>query len=238
MAVVKGSQTLWSVLNVDSGGNLVEASELDIEDVTDVSPISSSDDVSTSAPLRPMGQTPIQEPFVTAIGYPSFDITCRVSEPGTSHARLVGARYRGGRVGIRLKRYDDQQRLVGTRTFFCIVTGYTESASPSEQHSYTFSLGILVPEGPFLSLPIGPFYMAASDTQSVILTDYFANASTFALGTVDPATNASASANYTASTSTVAITAHATNKGTTMIPVTASATGQRDATFTIVVVVA
>lgn len=237
MAVVKGSQTLWSVLNVDAGGNVLEASEIDIEDVTDVGEISSSDDVSTSAPLRPMGQTPIQEPFVTAIGYPTFDLTCRISEPGTSHARLVGARYRGGRVGIRLKRYDDQQRLVGTRTFLCIVTGFTESVSPSEQHQYTFSLGILVPEGPFLSIPIGPFYLAASGTQSVVLTDYFANADSFALGTLDPASNASASANYTASTMTLAITADASRTGTTMIPVTASRTGQTSASYTIVVVV-
>ena len=227
MAVRVGSEDVIYIYNADANGRKIEATRALLARRLDGPSKSSSDSVETSAPAKGDGTTPVEEPFVTRIGYTSFDITCGRADGDVTHARVVSARYNRKRVVLRAER---DGRGVDTT---CIVTGVTENLSPGGEAQFVFSFAVVPPTGPYVHVDINPITLAASASITLDMDDIFSNASSYALGAIDPSSNASATAQYTASTKSLEISADASRTGTTNIPVTGSDASNQTYTYTL-----
>ena len=236
MAVIQGSSTNWFLLSVADSGAVVESTEAEMERVLDVDSITKSDTVQTSAPLRPAGLTPVEEPFATVQGYRSFAITVGADPNDLTQTELGAANGASRKVGIRLKRFF-RGEVVNEKTLICSVVGVDESRSRDGEQTTIFRIAADPPAIPYVEGSLGPFRIANSATVTLVLNRLWVGASSFALGTIDPSTAASAAAVYTSASTTLVITADAARTGTTKIPITATAANGQTTTETVAVIV-
>ena len=231
--IVKGYQTDWFYLPLDSSGDPIETAESRIDGVTGSDPITRTNTTSTTTRLAQSGYLPITRQFNTARGVPTFGLTMDYTGHLTQSA-LSSANSNGRNVAIRLKRYDDSNAEVENLTLICEVSDFTDSRPRDGVHEVSATFAIVIPDGPFVFLGPGPFVMSAGDSQVVRLDEVFESQTvlSYALGTLDPSTNSSASAVYAAGTKSLTITADASRTGTTKIPVTATDAQSRTGTYT------
>lgn len=236
MTTHPGYLTNWFYAPLDASGDPVVASEVMIDGVVDVSPITATDPIITSSPLAGSGRRPVTQQILGPRAPETFSLTMDATGHITQ-TRLAAARGNGTRIAIRVKRFNSSEDVEATLNLICQVNGFSENPRPQDTHQLVAEFAVITPERPYVRYAPSPFALNNGDTETIELDGVFTSITpaNYAIGTIDPSSSASAAAAYSSGMKTLTITADATRTGTTTIPVTATDASGRTGTFSFVV---